>query len=68
MSGNCTHTLSLSLFPPFQSKDHTCTPKNVCKMIVGGFGGKEIVLLEKVDNLAYYIKMCKLETSKVQNA
>ena len=69
MSGNFahTHSLCLSLFLPFQSKDHTCTQKkNVCKMFF--LGGKGIVLLKKVDNLAFYIKMCKGETSKFQNA
>ena len=34
----------------------------------GVLGEKKIVLLGKVDNLAYYIKMCKVETSEVQNA
>ena len=32
------------------------------------FGGGGIVLSENVDNLALYIKMCKVETSKLQNA
>ena len=46
------HSLCLSLFLRFQSKDHTCTQDNVCKDDCGVFLGGGFVLPEKVDNLA----------------
>ena len=66
----CTHTLSLSLFLasfPIQGP-HVYRKKMCVRRVWGVLGEKKIVLLGKVDNLAYYIKMCKVETSEVQNA
>ena len=66
-----THTLSLSLsLSPFPIQGPHMYTKKMCVRWLWGvlLEGKEIVLLGKVDSLAYYIEMCKVETSKVQNA
>ena len=69
----CTqHSLCLTLFLPFQYKDHTCTQDNVCKDDCGVFWEGDLFCLKRWTTLLPRYsdehKICQVGTSKLQNA